>query len=338
MNISALIQKGIARIAELPPNNWKGIGNDTAPLTVPLIAEDYPAKTAVMWNAMYSRLLVPDRNMMLVADPKYLDQIMKAFRADTRYRGGGAGVGFKEAIIPYLDEVTPLAKAMEAVNIIKKDDHGRLIGDNTDGEGYARSLEQVLAAEERPLKDTCILILGAGGSGRAIAFALANKGAQLTILNRTESKARELAGALNDYFGKTVAFGGGRILLPSVLDKADVVVSVIDDAVSPLDAYSTLGDMALPVTSESIERNRVTTERLLAGAKRSLIISDIRIRKEPTVMLSQAKELGFKTLDGIPMVINQGVAAFWWLYQNQLVKRGIPQADVEQIMRTAAGL
>jgi shikimate dehydrogenase len=338
MNISALIQKGIARIAELPPNNWKGIGNDTAPLTVPLIAEDYPAKTAVMWNAMYSRLLVPDRNMMLVADPKYLDQIMKAFRADTRYRGGGAGVGFKEAIIPYLDEVTPLAKAMGAVNIVKKDDHGRLIGDNTDGVGYASSLEDVLVAGGGSLKNARVLMLGAGGSGRAIAFALADKGAQLTILNRTESKARELANTLNDYFKNAVAFGGGRILLPSVLDKADAIVSVIDDAVSPLDAYSTLGDMILPVTEESIMRNCEMAERLLADLDRRVVISDIRIRKEPTAMLVQARALGFRTLDGIPMVVNQGAAAFWWLYGDQLVKRGATREDVAETMRVAAGL
>lgn len=337
MHIGTLIQKGMVSIATLPPNNWKEI-NGTAPLTIPLIAEEYPAKTAMMWNAMYAKLLMPDRNMMLVANPKDVARIVKAFRADSRYRGGGAGVGFKEAVLPYLDRVTPLAKAMGAVNIIKKEDDGRLTGDNTDGEGYARSLEQVLAAEGRPLEGARILMLGAGGSGRAIAFALADKGAQLTILNRTESKARLLANAVNDYFGKTVAFGSGRIILPSVLDTADAVVSVIDDAVSPLDAYSTLGDMSLPVTEESIKRNRVTTERLLEKANRSLIVSDIRIRKEPTVMLSQAQALGFKTLDGIPMVVNQGAAAFRWLYGDLLALRGVVQAEVVQVMRAAAGL
>ena len=337
MNITTLIDEGIAHIAKLPPNNWQE-ASTVAPLTVPLIAEDYPAKTAVMWNAAYAKFGMPDRNMMVAAAPKDLARIMEVFRADSRYEGGGAGVGFKEAVVSHLDDITPLAKAMGAVNIIKKDNQNRLIGDNTDGEGYARSLESVLAAKDIPLKDARILMLGAGGSGRAIAFALAGKGAQLTILNRTESRARELASALNGYFSNAVAFGSGRILLPSVIDKADAVVSVIDDAVSPLDAYSTIGDMILPVTSESIESNRSTAEQLLEKAKRSLVISDIRIRKGPTAMLSQAQALGFKTLDGIPMVVNQGVAAFWWLYQDQLIKRGISQADVEQVMRAAAGL
>ena len=337
MNIESLLQEGIARVAELPPDNWREVCG-TAPLTVPLIAEDYPAKTAVMWNAMYRRLLVPGRNMMLVADPKDLARIVEAFRTDPRYRGGGAGVGFKEAIIPYLDEVTPLAKAMGAVKIINKDQRGRLIGDNTDGEGYARSLEGILAAKGRELFGARVLMLGAGGSGRAISFALANKGAQLVILNRTESKAHELAESLNRYFETGASVGGGREMLPALLAKANAVVSVIDDATSPLDAYSTIGDMELPVTPESIARNHASAEQRLQKAKRSLVVSDIRIRKEETPMLAQARALGFETLDGIPMVVNQGVAAFWWLYADALAKRNVPQEDVAETMRAAAGL
>lgn len=337
MNIKTLVQKKNAYIATLPPANWQGI-DDEAPLTVPLIAEDYPAKTAAMWNAMYEKLEVPDRTMMLVANPKEVKQIIEAFKADPQYRGGGAGVGFKEAVIPYLDEVTPLAKVMGAVNIIKKDAQGKLIGDNTDGEGYVRSLESVLVAEGKSLRNAHILMLGAGGSGRAIAFALADKGARLVILNRTEAKAHELSSTLNRYFGTIVAFGNGREDISYQLEGADAVVSVIDDAISPLDAYSTIGDMNLPVTEESIKRNREATEKLLRKAKRSLVVSDIRIRKGPTAMLAQAEELGFKTLDGIPMVVNQGVAAFWWLYSDMLVSRNITQADVEQVMRTAVGL
>ncbi len=334
MNITALLQKGTLRVASLPPANRR-VEEGDAPYTVPLLAEDYPAKTAAMWNAMYERLRVPDRNMMVIANPIDLPEIMQAFRDDPRYRGGGAGVGFKEAVVQYLDEVTPLAKAMGAVNIIKKED-GRLIGDNTDGAGYASSLEELFLARGGSLRGAHILVLGAGGSGRAISFALADKGAQLSILNRTKEKAEELAGMLNHYFASDIAFGGGRGELSSLFGTADAVVSVIDDAASPLDAYSTIGDMTLPITQASVEQNRVSAEELLRHAKRSLIVSDIRIRKGPTAMLAQAASLGFKTLDGIPMVVNQGVDAFWWLYQNILVAKGITKKDVAQIMHTAA--
>lgn len=336
MNITTLLQEGTARIASLPPANWQK-ADEAMPLTVPLIAEDYPAKTAIMWNEAYVRFGLPDRNMMVVASTKDLTRITQVFREDSRYQGGGVGVGFKEVILLYLDEITPLAEAMGAVNIIKKVG-GRLIGDNTDGEGYARSLENVLLAEGKPLKKAHVLMLGAGGSGHAIAFALAQKGARLTILNRTEAKARDLADSLNRYFGSQIAKGGGREKMALAITEADAVVSVIDDALSPLDAYSTIGDMELPVTSESIERNRRTTERLLQKAKRSIVISDIRIRKEPTAMLREAKALGYRTLDGIPMVVYQGVAAFWWLYGDRLTFGNSTRADVEDSMSVSAGL
>lgn len=336
MNISTLIQEGVARIASLPPANGQDSGT-SGPLTVPLIAEDYPAKTAVMWNEAYATFDMPDRNMMLVAAPKDLARITQTFRADSRYQGGGAGVGFKEAIIPYLDDVTPLAKAMGAVNIIKKEE-GRLIGDNTDGVGYAQSLEHILALRGVSLTHAHILMLGAGGSGRAIAFALADAGAQLSILNRTEAKSQELADTLNQYFKKNIAQGGGREALHDTIRQVHAVVSVIDDAVSPLDAYSTIGTMDLPVTEASVEHNRTTTEELLQSVNRSVVISDIRIRKGPTTMLSQARVLGFPTLDGIPMVVNQGVSAFWWLYRDTLTARGVTQSEVESVMRKAAGM
>ncbi len=331
MTINSLVREGILKIASLPPANWRKLEGG-APLTVPLIAEDYPAKTALMWNAAYEKFALPDRNSMMVADPKQSPRIMQAFRDDERYRGGGAGIGFKEVVMPYLDAVTPLAKAMGAVNIIKKTPEGGLTGDNTDGIGYAESLEKEFALQGRELKGAKILVLGAGGSGRAISFALAQKGARLTILNRTEKKAEELAEALNGYCETAMATGGGRIFIPEVLPSQDAVISVVDDAQSPLDEYSALGDMESPVTPESVRRNLDQTVLLLRRAKSNLIVSDIRIRTTETPMLTEARRLGMPVLDGIPMVINQGVAAFWWLYREELAKRGVARAAVESEM------
>ena len=117
MTISSLVSDGILKVAMLPSANWQEF--DSRPLTLPLIAEDYPAKTAAMWNAAYAKFGMPDRNSMVLADPVQVANIMQAFRQDSRYQGGGAGVGFKEAVVPHLDEITPLAKAMGDVNIIR---------------------------------------------------------------------------------------------------------------------------------------------------------------------------------------------------------------------------
>lgn len=335
MTITQLLHSGVIYIATSPPENWQDVESASA-LTVPLIAEDYPAKTAVMWNTAYETLGFRTRNSMMVADPKDVATIITALRQDPKYQGGGAGVGFKEVVLPHLDEVTPLAQAMGAVNIIKKTKDGKLVGDNTDGLGYTMALEELLKKQGKTLEGARVLMLGAGGSGRAIAFSLVEKGAKLTLLNRTLEKAVDLARALNTYFPLAEARGGGRDEIEAVLPEQDVVVSVIDDAHSPLDVYSTVGAMDLPITPESVTRNQEETTRLLRKAKSSLIVSDIRIRKEPTAMLSQAQALGFATLDGIPMVINQGIRAFCWVHEEVLAEKNIKPEVIADIMKRAA--
>lgn len=334
--VTDLVTAGILRVAERPPGNRRDFVR--APfLTVPLIAEDYPAKTAAMWNAAYARFGMPDTNVMMVADPKDASLILDVFRRDRRYRGGGCGIGFKEVVLTYLDEAVPLARAIGAVNIIKKIPDGRLVGANTDGLGYAVALEKLFVrTRDESLGNQKVLILGAGGSARAIAFALAERRAELTILNRTEDRAQELAERLNRYFERIVAVAGGRSCIASALLRQDVVVSVVDDPTSPLDAYSTLGPMELPVTSQRITENLTASAALLNQAKPSLIVSDIRIRREPTAMLAQARAFGFETLDGIPMVINQGIDAFWWLYGEMPSLTGQAKTEVAAIMRQAA--
>jgi len=321
----------LLHIAQQPPYN--GSLDGTGPLVVPLIGEDYPARTALLWNTVYQELGMPDTNVMMVGDPAHTKEILDAFRADPRYVGGGAGVGFKEAVLPYLDEVTDLARAMGSVNIIKKVD-SKLIGHNTDGTGYALSLKQTLAERGANLAGERVLLLGAGGTARAIGFALAQEGARLTILNRTGSKAVGLARDINEYFDSNIAAGAGRERIEDFVPLADVIVSTVDDIHSPLDVYSPLGDMPTPITPQAQEHNLTTSQMLLLMVPGRAIISDIRIRKETTPMLKQAHERGLPTLDGIPMVINQAIEAFWWIYGDALASEGATRDQVASIMRS----
>ena len=95
----------------------------------------------------------------------------------------------KETIIPFLDEVDELARAIGAVNtVINKD--GRLIGYNTDGIGYIKALQEELTGE---LTGKKTLIIGAGGAARAIYFTLVKEGVkQIDIANRTKERAVNL--------------------------------------------------------------------------------------------------------------------------------------------------
>jgi shikimate dehydrogenase len=321
-------------MATRPPNN-PASAQELARLSryeITLIDHDYEGRTPVMWNAAHRRFGIDGMMAMMIGNPADAQAILQSFRNDPKYVGGGVGAGFKEAVIPHLDALTPLAKAIGAVNIIRKEPDGSLVGHNTDGIGYARSLAQKFAEQRRTIKGANVLILGARGTARAIALVLAQEGARLIILNRTPDTAEALAQMVNDFIGADAAIGGDRLLIPEALPLQDAVISIIDDAHSPLDAYSTLGGMALPVTPDSIQKNLEQSTTLLLHAKPELIVSDIRLRKEETPMLRQAHELGFDILNGLPMVVNQGVAAFWWLHQSELEPQGIELADIEDVM------
>lgn len=299
------------------------------------VDHDYAGKTSAMWNAAHRRLGIDAAMAMVVSDSSNAPALFEAFRADPRYIGGGLGAGFKELATRYLDELTPVAKAMGAANIVKKTPEGMLVGDNTDGIGYAKSLEDVLASQAKKLMGARVLILGAGGTARAIAFALASKGVLLTIFNRTASKADELARAVNAFVGREIAVGGDRTRIAEVLPFQTAVISTIDNAHSPLDAYSPLGDMPMPVTPESVVRNLSQSEELLKAVPQGFVVSDIRLRNSLVPLLAQADKLGLPILTGTPMVLNQGVIAFEWLYQDLLKEKGVGSKEIAEIMQSA---
>lgn len=104
-------------------------------------------------------------------------------------RGLGVSMPFKQAVIPLLDALAPLAARIGAVNTVVNDE-GRLTGHNTDAVGAARAIEEAL-----PLAGARVLLLGAGGAARAIAFAFVDRGADVCVANRDRGKAEALAAA-----------------------------------------------------------------------------------------------------------------------------------------------
>lgn len=333
-SVADLFAAGIIRIAAKPPGNPHDIGGASF-LTVPLIAGDYPALTPKMWNAAYREFSLPEVNVMAVANPAQAGIILDVFRRDPRYRGGGFGIGFKEVVLPRLDEVIPPADAVGAANIAKKLPDGRLAGWNTDGLGYAISLEERFGRRGETLKGKRVLIIGGGGTAGPIAFALAERGARPHIVNRTVFKADAIARIINTRFG-LVAVSSGLDGIGAFIEQVDAVVSTVDDKEHRLDEYSTLAPLPLLTTPETIRENHARAEEILRRVKRSLVVSDVRLRRRELAMLRQARELGFETLDGGPMVVNQGYEAFWWLYGDMLGRSGIRKEDVALVMRQAA--
>lgn len=188
----------------------------------------------------------------------------------------------KQAIIPLLDELSPEARGIGAVNTVVLKD-GKRIGHNTDclgfAEGFRRGLKE--AARER------VVQMGAGGAGAAVAHALLSEGVQqLSIFDVDVSRAQSLANNLNQHFGSGRACAGSD--LPSALAQADGLVNT-----TPM-GMAKLPGMPVPV------------ELLRA----ELWVAEIVYFPLETELLRNARALGCRTLDGGNMAVFQAVKAF----------------------------
>ncbi len=107
-------------------------------------------------------------------------------------QGLNVTIPHKQTVIEFLDELTPVAKAIGAVNTIYLED-SKLIGDNTDAPGFLSDLEKFLTTETQRQGDLNSLVLGAGGSARAVVYALLQNGWNVTLAARRIEQAKELA-------------------------------------------------------------------------------------------------------------------------------------------------
>lgn len=185
-------------------------------------------------------------------------------------RGLGVSMPYKQAIIPLLDALDPVAARIGAVNTIVNDD-GRLTGYNTDWIGAVRALE-----EARPLAGARVLVLGAGGAARAIAFGLAERGAAVTIANRDVEKARQLAAAVG---GRATALDGGA-LSPD----HDVLVNATSLGMADVDPRS-------PIPEDAIRGD--------------LLVMDIVYKPMLTELVSAARRRGATAIHGGRMLLHQ---------------------------------
>ena len=122
--------------------------------------------------------------------PVALDNAVAAIRHMQNVAGFGCTIPHKVAIIPLLDRLTERARLINAVNFVKRIPDGTLVGDNLDAAGFIGGLH----ARGFSARGKRVLQIGAGGAGRATAFALSQDGAcQIMIYNRDSRKAEELA-------------------------------------------------------------------------------------------------------------------------------------------------
>jgi shikimate 5-dehydrogenase len=346
-NLIDLIKKGYAQFAKLPEKNnfsTKEIESLDA-YTVPLISHDYGAKTPIMWNTLYEKLGLNIRNIMLVADPiKNGDIILETLKSDPKYIGGGLGVGWKERM-DLLDATKP--KDLSAVNIVVKDNK-KLIGYNTDAEGFVKSLEEKFDSINKKIYGSNFVMLGAGGVAKEVAKLIAKKGAKrISILNRTVSKAVELANTLNKEY-KGIAIGAGEEIIRGYLLNSfispDAAINLTDKGSDgKLKNYSSFAAADLKCDKNAGINNNIsrTIARELKNLNSEIIVADIVLPKNPpSKTLAIAKNEGLENLvDGLGMVVYQAVPAYIKIQKANPGKheKKVTEEEALEIFKKAAG-
>ena len=209
-------------------------------------------------------------------------------------KGLNLTIPHKIAVIPFLDELSPAAKIIGAVNSVRVQD-GRLIGENTDGKGFVTSLMET----GMELKGRIVTVLGSGGAARAVAVECAISGAKtVNIVARNEENGRELADLISE---KTNAQGdyfswGGSVHIPK---GTEVLVNCTNVGLYP--------DENKPdIAYEDITEN--------------MTVCDVVFNPPETKFLKEAKVRGAVTVNGLGMLVNQAALNYCLWTENMAPK------------------
>jgi shikimate dehydrogenase len=208
--------------------------------------------------------------------------------------GANVTIPHKQAIMPYLDRVDPTAQAVGAVNTIVKR-AGQLLGYNTDVAGFQRAVEQ---DGETPLSDRRLLVLGAGGAARAVVAAGLLAGAEEIVV---AARRREQSDRLVEELA-AAGLGRGRTRLKAIAlgDTVDLAATV--SRASVLVNATPLGTAHRPGADSS--------PLDLLVLHRDLLVADLVYNPPETPLLRAARLGGARAVNGLPMLIYQGAAAF----------------------------
>lgn len=262
-----------------------------------------PARLSVLGDPVAHSLSPQMHNPALAAcgiDASYIrlqvltNEFSKALRAlrDLGFIGTNVTIPHKFTALDAVDHVDPAARRLGAVNTILFQDDGTTLGRNSDGPGFVRTVKEEFQAD---LKDLRILLLGAGGgAGGAVAVQSALENCQQLILtNRTESKAAALAESLRDLLpgDRCRTLPWTPEALAGILPGIDLIINGTSLGMSPEDPA------LLP--------DGVLTPRHL--------VYDMVYKPLTTPLLATALAAGARAINGLPMLLWQGVQSFeWW--------------------------
>jgi shikimate dehydrogenase len=261
--------------------------------------------TGAMQEAAFQALGLNWRYLTIEVPPAKLKDAMTGVRA-LGFRGLNLTIPHKVAVMQHLDEISREAAIIGAVNTVRRDDD-RLIGENTDGKGFLRAVRVDAGVDPAGKR---VAILGAGGAARAIATELALAGAsEIVVVNRSPSRAEPMVRDLHAATPCPVRFDEWRGVW-RVPGEIDLLVNATSIGLFPdVDAMP-------PIE--------------LGDARPNLLVADAVFNPPETKLLAAARRHGLRTLDGLSMLVYQGVIGFqMWTGQDpseQVMKQALSNA------------
>lgn len=260
--------------------------------------------TVAMMEAAFRHHGLDWRYINCEVAPEQLADAVKGARA-MGWQGFNLSIPHKVAVIEHLDGLGESAQVIGAVNTAVR--HGeKFIGENTDGKGFLKALQEVIDPSGKS-----VVVFGAGGAARAVTVELALAGATtITVVNRTAERGQVLVDLLND---KT---------------PADATLTVWDHTY----ALPTGTDIAVNVTSIGLYPDvDAQLDFDPASLQPGMVVADAITNHPRTRFIKTAEARGCKALDGLGMLVNQGVIALkYWTGQD--VEASVMRHTVEEVL------
>lgn len=237
----------------------------------------------IMHNVAFQRLNLNSVYLAFKVRSQDLEAAIAGMRS-LGILGFNVTVPHKVSVMKYLDKVDRQVVEIGAVNTVVNKD-GVLMGYNTDGAGALAALrEKGVEAKGRK-----VVLLGAGGAARALAFAIAPLAESFVILNRTESKAKDLASALKRFNTAVEGKKLSETTLRSELADADILINSMSVGMYP-----------------RVDETPVKKKHLRQG----MTVFDIVYNPLMTCLLKEAEAVGAHVVGGVKMLVYQGALAF----------------------------
>jgi shikimate dehydrogenase len=332
-------------------------------------APSHYSKSPALWNAAFQALNLAAVYLPFDVAENRLRELIATFRECPSLLGVNVTVPYKLKVMEYLDELDVEAQRVQAVNTILRRPDGRLIGSNTDGEGFLKSLLERQPGSDHSfvetLRDMSVVLLGAGGSARAVAYHLAGHlgDGQLIVCNRTIDHARLLAREIASIGTKVQAISEEE--LSTWAPKADLIINSTTKGQGGmrrsdegreicLEPYSALApaepapllvsnagvgsspDAGQQASLADIERNNEKSWSIASSIPKTTGFYDLIYFPEETVFLQHGRLTGHTTQNGKAMIICQAALAFYnLLCRNELKARNIDNPDTYRLILEA---